>query len=300
MSEPHHASRSVPRHDSASLPRRRGVILNADDFGASTSINKAVIEAHVSGVLTTASLMVTGPAFEEAVSLAREHPTLGVGLHLTLAGGLAASPGATRVGLADSADRLPASATVAGMRYFFQRDLRGPLRDEIRTQLERFHQTGLRLDHVNGHLNIHLHPTVFTLLLELRYLWADAGFRLVRDPLRLNLRVAKGRWLYRGMHALIYRLLSGAAIQRLRSLRIPHTELVFGLLQYPSVDEDYLRRLIPQLPPGVSEIYSHPSLNQFRHEFEALTSPRVKQLLDELGIERMRYSDLVDRSIGLC
>ncbi|MBI1841753.1 MAG: hopanoid biosynthesis-associated protein HpnK [Verrucomicrobia bacterium] len=266
--------------------------MNADDFGASSSINQAVVEAHVSGILTTASLMVTRPAAQEAVELARRHPTLGVGLHLTLADGYAASPQAASSGLAEPSGKLPASPTVAGLRYFFNRRLREPLRAEIRAQLERFHATGLRLDHVNGHLNIHLHPTVFSILLEERARWSDAGFRLVRDPLRLNLRIAKGRWVYRGAHALIYGLLSRAATGRLRSRGVRHTEAVFGLLQYPRVDEDYFLRLAPFLPPGVSEIYSHPSLDQFRHEFEALRSPRVRRLLDELGIERLRYADL--------
>ena len=64
-------------------PSRR-LIVNADDYGRSASINQAVIRAHREGILTTASLMVNEPAFEEAVALAREHPTLGVGLHLTL------------------------------------------------------------------------------------------------------------------------------------------------------------------------------------------------------------------------
>src|ERR1035437_8636195 len=73
-----------------SKPRR--LIVNADDFGRSVSINQAVVRAHQEGVLTTASLMVNEPAFEEAVALARERPALGVGLHLTLLCGHSALP----------------------------------------------------------------------------------------------------------------------------------------------------------------------------------------------------------------
>src|SRR6266705_6008158 len=62
----------------------RRLIVNADDFGRSHSINEAVIRAHKEGILTSASLMVNEPAFEEAVELAKANPTLGVGLHLTL------------------------------------------------------------------------------------------------------------------------------------------------------------------------------------------------------------------------
>src|SRR4030095_16971217 len=70
-------------------PTRR-LIVNADDFGRSSSINRAVIQAHQRGILTTASLMVNGVAADEAVALAHEHPCLGVGLHLTVSHGTSA------------------------------------------------------------------------------------------------------------------------------------------------------------------------------------------------------------------
>jgi hypothetical protein len=67
---------------------------------------------------------------------------------------------------------------------------------------------------------------------------------------------------------------------------------VFGLLQNARVDEGFLSRLLPALPRGDSELYSHPSLDEFRNEFEALISPRVRRLVDHLGIKLIRYCDL--------
>jgi hypothetical protein len=58
------------------------------------------------------------------------------------------------------------------------------------------------------------------------------------------------------------------------------------------VDEEYVLKLLPELPPGDSELYSHPSLDEFKHEFEALVSPRVKERIEKLGIELIRYQDL--------
>jgi len=58
------------------------------------------------------------------------------------------------------------------------------------------------------------------------------------------------------------------------------------------VDEDYILKLLPELPPGDSELYSHPSLDEFKHEFDALISPRVKEKIKSLGIELIRYQDL--------
>ena len=74
--------------------------------------------------------------------------------------------------------------------------------------------------------------------------------------------------------------------------RIRHTDAVFGLLQNGRVDEDYLTRLLPQLPPGDSELYSHPSLEDSQHEFDALVSPRVRDLIRQLGLKLIRYQDL--------
>lgn len=64
----------------------RHLIINADDFGASTGINRGIIECHTRGVLTSTSFMVTGRAVDEAVRLAREHPRLAIGLHFDLWG----------------------------------------------------------------------------------------------------------------------------------------------------------------------------------------------------------------------
>ena len=281
----------APRCPSSdSNPRR--LIVNADDFGRSVSINQAVIRAHREGILTTASLMVNEPAFEEAVALAREHPRLGVGLHLTLLCGHSALPPERLPGLVNARGQFSSNPASAGFRYFFQRSLREPLRQELHAQFQKFRATGLPLDHVNGHLHLHLHPTVF------RILMADAGqlgikrLRLTFDPLRLNLRLVSGHLAYRALHVAIFHPLSARARPALAQRGIRHTEAVFGLLQNARVDEDYVNRLLPQLPAGDSELYSHPSLDEFKNEFDALVSPRVQEQVQSLGIKLIRYQDL--------
>ncbi len=78
----------------------------------------------------------------------------------------------------------------------------------------------------------------------------------------------------------------------LAAKKIRHAQITFGLLQNARVDEDYVLKLLPELPPGDSELYSHPSLDEFKHEFDALVSPRVKEQIKKLGIELIRYQDL--------
>jgi hypothetical protein len=104
--------------------------------------------------------------------------------------------------------------------------------------------------------------------------------------------MARGQWFYRLSHAAIFGWLSHRAREPLRRRGIRHAQITFGLLQNARVDEDYILKLLPELPPGDSELYSHQSLDEFKAEFDALVSPRVKELADKLGVERIRYQDL--------
>ncbi len=285
-------SRGGTRFPTDAFPTRRRLIVNADDFGRSTSINTAVIRAHREGILTSASLMVNEPAFEEAVELARANTGLGVGLHLTFLHGHSALPQSRIPGLVNSAGEFPRTPARTAFRFFVSRGLREQLRAEMHAQFSRFHASGLALDHVNGHLHMHLHPTLFRLLMDDAQALGVERLRLTRDPLRLNLRLAGGHWFYRLSHAFIFQTLSASARPVLRRKGLRHTQYVFGLLQNARVDEAFLMRLLSNLPAGDSELYSHPSLNEFEHEFKALVSPRVREAVNKLGIQLVRYQDL--------
>lgn len=271
---------------------RRRLVVNADDFGRSTSINAAILHAHREGILTTASLMVAGEAFDEAVAMARATPTLGVGLHLTLVHGTSVLPREKIPGLVDANRRFSDNAPAAGFRYWLKGGLREELRAELEAQFERFRSTGLTLDHVNGHLHLHLHPVVFDELIRHAGTWGITRMRLTRDSFRTSLKAQSGRWLYRLSHAAIFKVLSHRARPELFRHGIRHTGAVFGLLADGEVDERYLMRVLPSMPGGDVELYAHPSLDRFRHEYEALISRPVRERVRELGFELSRYQDL--------
>lgn len=276
----------------ARLETSRRLIVNADDFGRSSSINQAVIRAHRGGILTTASLMVNEPACDEAVALARQCPQLGVGLHLSLLCGRAGLPHSEIPGLVDAAGNFSGSPVGAGMKYFFCRQLRPQLECEIEEQFARFHRTGLKLDHVNGHLHLHLHPIVLGIMLKHAREWGITHLRLTRDPFGLNVRIARGPWFYRATHAAVFNALSTIARRKLEQRSIRFVPRVFGLLQNARVDEEFILSLLRRLPEGESELYSHPSLDEFKNEFDALMSPSVKELAARQGIVLTRYQDL--------
>ncbi|MEO7298127.1 MAG: hopanoid biosynthesis-associated protein HpnK [Verrucomicrobiota bacterium] len=271
-------------------PRR--LIVNADDFGRSPSINEAVARAHREGILTSASLMVNEPHAAEGVSIARQNPQLGVGLHLALVCGRSALSKKKIPALTNSRNEFSNNAVAAGLHFFFNPRLKEQLFSEIESQFQKFRATGLFLDHVNGHLNIHLHPTVFAILRENAVRWGITRLRLTSDPLGLNFKLARGHFFYRLSHGIIYKSLSKWARPQLRRAQIRHTKKVFGLLQNGRVDEKFIAELLPLLPPGDSELYSHPSLTEFKNEFDALISPRIKTLVKSSGIQLIRYQDL--------
>jgi predicted glycoside hydrolase/deacetylase ChbG (UPF0249 family) len=178
------------------------------------------------------------------------------------------------------------------MAYFFRPSLRQQLRAEISAQFRKFHATGLKLDHVNGHLHLHLHPTVFKILMTDAAKAGITHMRLTRDCLSRSNRMTRGRRFYRISHAAIFEMLSGRARKTLAERKIRHAQISFGLLQDSHVDEDYVLKLLPELPAGDSELYAHPSLDRFKHEFDALISSRVREQIEKLGIQLIRYQDL--------
>ena len=272
--------------------RERWLIVTADDFGLSPGANDAIIRGHREGILTSASLMVNERGFEEAVKLARENPRLGVGLHLTFLCGHSTLPFERIPGLVNDKQEFDSNPARVGMRYFFRRELKAQLRAEMLAQFKKFRATGLALDHVDTHHHIHAHPVVFRILIESARDLGITHLRLTSEPFGIHARVALGYRLDRLSHGFVFWLLAGRARRVLKKMEIKHTDAVFGLLQDARVDEQYLERLLPRLPPGVSEIYCHPSTDIFKNEMEGLISPKVRALVNELGIRLIRYQDL--------
>lgn len=277
------------------------LIINADDFGLSPGANRAVITAFREGILTSASLMVGGKSFEEAVVLARENPGLQVGLHLTLVQGKAVSLPREIPGLVDVEGNFTRDPVRAGVRYFFIESLKRELRREIEAQILRFRETGLPLSHIDGHLNIHMHPTVFQILTDLMPRYGITSFRLTRESL-LRDRAGRGkRRVGRVLDALIFGCLARHCRPVLKRLGISHSDEVKGLLHSGRMTEGYLLQVLARMEDSLTEIYFHPGckpdselsawMPDYLHEDElaALISRRVLALIREEGIRLVNY-----------
>jgi hopanoid biosynthesis associated protein HpnK len=184
--------RTAPPNQGASN-QSRFVVVSGDDFGFSSGVNQAIITAHQQGLLSSASLMVTGAAFDEAVELARQNPRLAVGLHLVTVCGKSALPPGQVPHLCDSSGRFCDNPVRAGLIYQFSKAARRELASEVRAQLERFHRAGLLLSHVDGHLHMHAHPVIMKILVGLAQEFSIRTIRLPREELRTELKIDKSR-----------------------------------------------------------------------------------------------------------
>ncbi len=281
--------------------KKKILIVNGDDMGASSSINEAIIEAHRRGILTSASIMVNGPAFEEAVSLAKSHPTLSVGIHLAVVRSGAALPVWEIPVLADSAGNLPGNPVAAGFNFYFNKELRKQLEREAEAQIRNFLAAGLTPTHIDGHLHFQVHPAVAPIAVRLAGEFGIRCFRLPREPLLMNLRLNSKHIAMKAFHSFVYSRLCANAEKLLRERGLFFPDRFFGLLASGFMDEEYLLGVIAGLPDGVTEIGMHPAMSlpsemrewapeyQYEKEFQALTSPRVKDLVREKGIVLAGY-----------
>jgi hopanoid biosynthesis associated protein HpnK len=279
--------------------QRIRIILNADDFGRSTAINEAVKRAYEEGVLTSASLMVTGEAVEGAVELAHEMPDLAVGLHVVLVDGLAVLSAKEIPHLVDDHGRFPTDIVRMGVRYGFGRAAQGEMARELEAQFERFAATGLPLSHVDSHHHLHMHPTIFARLVPLAEHYGAKGIRVPRGELWLNLGYDRAMLASKVAWGAALWVLLPWCRRCLRGSSLSVARRVYGLMQSGQMHEPYVLCVLQRLDVPSAELFFHPTVDPIAEpsgpngaDLEALLSPRVRELIHERGLLRSRYAHL--------
>ncbi len=275
------------------------IILNADDFGASLAVNEAIQRAYHAGALTSASLMVNGAAFEDALQRIPKMPGIAVGLHLVLSEGRSVLSREQIPHLVDATGHFAADPAWAGVRYFFSPACRRELALEIRAQFEQFSLTGLPLAHVDGHQNLHAHPIIFALLLPLAMQYGAAGVRIPDDDLKFDLAYSRAGIGQKLVWSAVFGLLSRWCRRQLTGYPLHATRRVYGLLQSGHMDEDYVLRLLEQINEPSVELYFHPSTSENAVHFgpnagdlATLLSPRLSKLIQERNLHLCNYPSL--------
>jgi len=284
------------------------LILNADDFGLTRGVNEGIIQAHREGVLTSATLMACGPAFDHAVDLAKQNPGLGIGCHLVLVGGKSVAPADEIPSLASKDGRLPES-----LGSFVARLSSGMIRSreiaiELRAQILKIRAAGIAPTHLDTHKHTHAHPAVMNALGAVA---RDLGIPRVRKPIE-NLRDS---WASSGGKgsAVLPELIAAAAARAVtpmfhsasRKFGLRSPDYFLGLAMTGRLAPEALRRIIGVVREGSTEIMLHPGISdaeletidtrlhhQRNAEMEALLDPGVRRAVEEHGIRLITYADL--------
>ncbi len=255
----------------------KGLIVTADDFGVAPEVNEAVERAHRQGILTCASLMVSGAAAADAVARAKAMPTLGVGLHLVLVEGRPVRPPSSIPALVGPDGNFRNDMVRASFAMAFLPAVRRQLAAEIEAQFDAFAATGLPLDHVNAHKHFHLHPTIGALVVEIGRRYGMDAVRSPCEPLEVLRRVE-----HVAGGGEIERFCGNRLKDRLWAAGIWSPDRVFGLAWSGAMNTRRLAGLMENLPQGVSEIYLHPATcaypgstrgYRYAEEFGALMAP---------------------------
>lgn len=294
------------------------LIINADDLGICEATNLAICEAHREGVLTSASLMANGPAFEHAVSEVVEmNPQLGIGLHLCLTSGPSLLP-ATEIPQLMGDDRQFRHGFVSLLRSTMhpQPGLLEQIEAELDAQFQRILAAGISIDHVNGHRYFHLIPAVYDIVVRLMKKHQCSAIRDPREPLgpaRIWLHPAHiGCRAGNAIKWFVLSALSRGNDDLLRKTALSRTDHFHGILDSGCVNRRALAMLISAQKNGVTEIATHPGHtnpdvtpawsaadNLFLKspkrvlELQALTDPRIRDLIDKREIQLVRFQDAI-------
>ena len=282
------------------------LIVNADDFGLSAEVNAGILRAHRDGILRSASLMVAEPYARAAADLARDNPALDVGLHAVVCRGRSMLD-ASRLG---AALRAPGefidSPVGAGMRYFFDRSMRAAMTDELRAQVERHLELVGYLNHIDGHLNFHVHPLFADILVKLAVEYKVPCIRLPRERVMTTLRLRQDNAARKLVESIIFRTLSRRTSRMMAERGLISTDALFGLHQSGHLSEDYIVGVIDRIRDGTTELYFHPAADiggvppavEAQLEVEILTSARVREAIERNGIELSTFAELAKGKIA--
>lgn len=270
------------RSRAAPKPPVKYLITNADDFGYTHDVNEGILHAHRAGILTATTIMATGPAFDHAARLARENPSLDLGVHLVLVGG---------AGFPHTVAELMREIALGRMRIY----------DELAAQVRKVQGAGIRPSHLDSHKHTHLLPPVLKAVARLA---AEFQIPWVRRPFDLPMQAGRVPWKRQAVSKGL-----GFARERFQKYLASHgcrtTDHFAGFQLTGHYAAAELAQLVHQLPEGVTEFMCHPGfctaelqssrtrLKESRQrELDALTSREVREALEESNVTLARYTEI--------
>ncbi|MGO8932779.1 MAG: ChbG/HpnK family deacetylase [Terracidiphilus sp.] len=237
------------------------LIVNADDFGLTSGVNRAIIELHSTGVLTSTSLMARASATEEAIELARSAPALGVGSHIVLVDGEPVLPPDQIPTLVDSRTGcFPSSLNTFLARLFTGRIRAEEIEAEAGAQIDFLQQRGVRLTHIDTHKHTHVFPAVLRPVLRAARARGICAIRNPFEPQWSSRATHRARWMRLAQVGAL-RWLEPICRRILDDEGFVTTDGTIAIAGTGVLDAATLRSLIRSLPPGTWELVTHPGYN---------------------------------------
>jgi chitin disaccharide deacetylase len=289
------------------------LIIAADDFGLTHRVNEAIAIACRDGIVTSASLMVTGAGFESAVDTARSEPNLDIGLHLNLTEGSPVANPSTVPTLADSRGFLYKHPLKLAASLFQRTVSLNDLEREIRAQIEKALNSSLWVTHIDGHKHVHLLPAVFRII---RRVAPDYGIFALRSAHERIPRVVsmlarqKSSWRQVLKQCAAAKLISASSVVAQSGKK--QSEFVtpnrfYGIAQTGFLDLASFADIVHDVNDGNHELMCHPGFvdddlkmaptrlrAQRERELELLTGPEVRRVLEQAGVALISYRNLVE------
>ncbi len=298
--------------------RMRLLVVNADDFGLTEGVNRGVLEAHQRGIVTSTTLLASAPAFESAVSAARSAPRLGVGVHLNLTEGRAISKPSEVASIVDAMGWFRYSAAGLVQAVLLGRARPREIEREWAAQIERVAGAGIAVTHLDGHKHVHMLPGMAPIIVRLTRQFRISAVRYaVESPVRVapllrrawhatdGSRTALGL-LKQNLTARIFSTFAYTFRTRMQEANVVIPMQFHGFTETGFLDSRRLEEILCSLSEGSSELMCHPGysndllrqtgtrlLGQRNAELEALTNPRVRELVETLGIQLITFRELV-------
>ena len=279
--------------------------MNADDFGLTSGVNRAILEAHRSGILTSATLMANSPAFDEAVRLAREFPKLSVGCHIVLVNGNpVSSPSAIPSLATGHPGRFRESISSVAWCALTRQLNPSEIENEVTAQIRKIQAAGITASHVDTHKHTHLFPPILHAVLRAA---AACGVPAIRNPIEPRGLPTKesAKLVKRGLQLRLLRWIAGDLTRTVEAAGLRTTDGTIGIAATGSLTLDLFQRLVASLPDGTWELVCHPGyednalratgtrlLGSRREELELLTSDAARRILEDQAVELMSFQQL--------
>ncbi len=278
------------------------IIINADDFGLCEGVNKAVAQAHTTGVLTSATIMTNMPAADQAAEIAKKMPSLGIGVHLNLSEGRPISEKNTVAPLLGTDGNFCLSPAKIALFSLSQVKYRNAIRSELAAQIQWAIDKGLKPTHLDSHKHIHSFPVIFSIVCKLA---ESFNIKAVRWPFEQK-QISRPPWpdpdKKSVKKAALIRLM--ARINRLQNPKFLKNKIFIGIAHTGKIDLDFLRAVSQYCRAEIAELMTHPGLTdgidlaktrlvyQRQVELQALCDKKTKMYFNEAGIKLIHYGNI--------